>query len=121
MASGSRCPECAPFKKTIKRKQSAIDRYNEIIKEWDFKNNFPKVPEDFTYGSGKLVWWICPKEHNYQAKINNRTSNNSNCPFCTGRKVSVENTFKINFPDLLQEWDTLRNKRGPEEFICGLH
>ena len=121
VASGSRCPECAPFKKTIKRKQSAIDRYNEIIKEWDFKNNFPKVPEDFTHGSGKLVWWICTKKNNYQAKINNRTSNNSNCPFCTGRKVSVENSFKINFPDLLQEWDALRNKRGPEEFISGSH
>ena len=45
-------------------------------------------PEEFAGRSGKKVWWLCPKNHDYESIISNRTSKNpSGCPHCY-RKVT---------------------------------
>jgi hypothetical protein len=51
--------------------------------EWDFLKNAPLTPQDVTAGSGRVVSWVCPQSHSYQAKIANRTK--TGCPVCAGQ------------------------------------
>ena len=75
-----------------------LSEYPEISKEWHPTKNGDSKPDEFTYGSGKKVWWLCPKGHSYDSKILNRTSKNkSGCPHCNndrravrGRRENVE-------------------------------
>ena len=38
-----------------------------ILKEWDYINNIIK-PNEILYGTNKLVWWKCEKDHSYKMK-----------------------------------------------------
>ena len=55
----------------------------ELISEWHPEKNDSLVPDDFTAGSRKKVWWKCSKgdDHEWEATIQNRTRG-TNCPFC---------------------------------------
>ena len=46
--------------------------------------NSPLKPEYFTYGSDKKVWWQCSNdhEHEWEAKIANRSRGGSHCSIC---------------------------------------
>ena len=57
-----------------------------LAKEWHPEKNGELTPKEVTSKSGKKVWWICPKEHSYEATVHNRTGNNSGCPYCAGQK-----------------------------------
>ena len=83
---------------------------NKFIKEWNFKKNFPLTPESFSYGSGEKVWWLCSNGHEWKTKVSDRTSNNSNCPYCSGRRPSETNNLTISNPKLLKEWHPTKNK-----------
>ena len=64
---------------------SLAEKCPELIKEWDYDKN-DKSPEEYSYGSGKKVWWKCDLGHTWLAIINDRT-NGKGCPICSGRKV----------------------------------
>lgn len=51
-----------------------------LSKEWNFSKN-RNMPEDFTKGSSKKVWWLCDKGHEWQATISDR-NRGSRCPNC---------------------------------------
>jgi hypothetical protein len=55
----------------------------ELAAQWHPTKNGDLTPKDVTYGSGKKVWWICPKDHAYKSSITKRTSGR-NCPLCSG-------------------------------------
>jgi hypothetical protein len=60
-----------------------LSEYPELVSEWHPTKNGELKPEDFTFGSGEKVWWLCPKGHSYDATIGNRTSKKgSGCPHC---------------------------------------
>ena len=63
--------------------------FPEVAKEWHPTMNKELMPKDFTYGSHKDVWWLCPKGHSYEKGVYLRTHNKkpSGCPFCSGRKT----------------------------------
>ena len=67
-----------------------LSSYRELVKEWHPTKNGDLIPDNFTYGSGKKVWWKCSKgdDHEWIVSINNRTSNKRKCPFCSNQKVS---------------------------------
>ena len=64
--------------------------------EWDYDKNYPLRPENFTFGSDKKPWWLCPKGHSYDAAIKNRTNKNhpTGCPYCSGNKSLNLDLFK---------------------------
>lgn len=75
------CPQCM-HKPTI-----GVDDLEtlrpEIAKEWHPTRNGNLTPCDVKQYSNKKVWWLCPNNHEYQAKIGERTRDNgSNCPIC---------------------------------------
>jgi very-short-patch-repair endonuclease len=83
--------------------------FPEVAKEWHPSKNVDLKPENVAKKSGKKVWWLCPKGHEYETKIANRTIGNTGCPECWGRKVSKENNLKICFPEIAKEWHPTRN------------
>lgn len=64
----------------------------ELAKEWHPVKNGDLLPIHFTPGSSKVkIWWLCPKGHEYQATIANRT-NGTGCPICKKEQ-------KTSFPE----------------------
>lgn len=54
--------------------------------------------------SRKKLSWKCKLGHVFDATVANRTSNESNCPYCSGSKVLVGfNDLKTLFPELASE------------------
>ena len=93
---GQRCPICS--------NNRVLEGYNDlatwckknnklyIIDEWDYKRNESLTPQRIAPKSSKKVWWICAKDHNWQATVNSRTQNESGCPLCSRRKIiGIEN------------------------------
>ncbi len=77
---GSRCPYCSG--------SSVLEGYNDLAttspalaKEWDLDRNSPLTPKNFSLGSGKKVYWMCPEGHSYSASIVGRAMG-TGCPRC---------------------------------------
>ena len=82
----------------------------EIAAEWHPEKNGDLKPSDFTRGSGKRVWWLCPNGHDYAAVIKDRVLQNSGCPFCSGRRVLVGyNDLATVAPEIAAEWHPTKN------------
>jgi hypothetical protein len=54
------------------------------------------TPNDFTYGSNKKVWWLCPKGHSYEAIIEKRTNRNRGFHIVQERKL-LTMTYSSDF------------------------
>lgn len=108
--SGRGCPYCSG-NYVLDGFNDLATHYPNIAKEWNYKKNGQLKPNHVTFGSGKKVWWLCEYGHEWQAAINNRTSNNRGCPYCTGEKVliGVDDLLTIN-PTLASEWHPTKNR-----------
>ncbi len=104
----------------MKVNKKKLTDFKNLIKEWNYKRNNSLKPEQFTYGSGKKVWWTCPKGHEYETQILKRTTRNQGCPYCASRRVNKENSLKYLFPNIANEWDKTKNNYNlPEHFTSG--
>ena len=74
--------------------KSLLKTHPELAKEWDYEKNNPLKPEDITYGSKKLVWWLCEKGHSYESRPNSRTARKDGCPYCSGRRSLTPDLFE---------------------------
>ena len=79
--SGNGCPYCSGSK--VLSGFNDLETTNpEIAKEafgWD--------PSKVTGGNHKLFSWMCPRGHEYKARIDHRRSGVSNCHYCSGHRV----------------------------------
>lgn len=80
-----------------------------LFDEWHYTKNFYLEPEKLTHGSTKKVWWLCEKGHEWQAKINDRSSGN-NCPYCSGKRVCVDNCLSTLCPHIAKQWHPTKNR-----------
>ena len=85
---GTGCPECGKKKQVeslvqnkIVKHGSLADRFQEIAKQWHSTKNGDLKPEDVTPRSGKKVWWVCEKGHEWDATVCDRTDG-TGCPEC---------------------------------------
>jgi hypothetical protein len=91
-----------------------------LAKEWHPIKNGELTPKDVTIGSGKMVWWICERGHEWQAKISNRTILGNYCPYCRGKKVNDENCLATVNPLLAKEWHPTKNgELTPKDVTIG--
>jgi len=81
-----------------------------LIKEWNVGKNSPMTPYNVTYASHKSVFWKCKNNHEWKSNINNRSTGQQSCPYCTGRKVNKENCLLSKKPKLSKEWNYKKNK-----------
>lgn len=84
-------------------------------------------PQMVSTFSSKKLSWKCKLGHVFDATVANRTSNESNCPYCSGSKVLAGfNDLKTLFPELASEafgWDpsTLTSGSGQKvKWKCSL-
>lgn len=115
--SGRGCPYCSG-NYVLAGYNDLATVYPDIAKEWNNEKNGRLKPNQVTFGSGKRVWWNCENGHEWLAAINNRTSNNRGCPYCTGGKtlIGVNDLCTIN-PTLANEWHPTKNgSRTPQSF-----
>ena len=85
-ASGRRCPFCSG--KKVSNTNNLEVNFPDLAKEWHPTRNGNLGPNQVTSGSGKKVWWKCPKgdDHEWSTSISNRASRGSGCPHCFSLK-----------------------------------
>lgn len=93
----------------------------EIAAQWHYEKNCGYGPEDFSFGSGISVWWICDKgpDHVWRQTIAARASTGRGCPFCAGASVSVTNSLASLFPKIAKEWHKEKNTAKPTQVTAG--
>ena len=96
-----------------KKEKKYVSDNARLMAEWNWgKNNELGLnPQTLTCGSGKKVWWICNKGHEWQAQICSRKSGR-NCPYCAGQMViKGYNDLQTVNPTLAQEWNFMKNDK----------
>jgi len=91
IVNGGICPVCCG--------QKVLPGYNdlattnpELASEWHPTKNGELLPTQFTAGSSRVkIWWLCPRGHEYQSLITNR-SRGSGCTICDKER-------KTSFPE----------------------
>ena len=92
---------------------SLQERFPEIAKEWHNTKNGDLTPLNVSYGSEKMVWWICAAcGTEYQSRINNRTSfisrNSVSCPHCKSIKKSTSKSKPVLNIDTGQIFESVK-------------
>ena len=116
---GRGCPICSG--KTIQKGYNDFaSKCPDLLADWDYeKNSFS--PDLIAYGSDKIVWWKCDKEHSYSTSINNKRAG-AKCPFCSGKKVLKGfNDLATTHPILIEEWNHQKNVPTPTSVSAGSH
>jgi very-short-patch-repair endonuclease len=62
----------------------------QLAKEWHLIKNDKLTPKDVLPNSGKKVWWICKRKHEWEAYIYNRNYRGDGCPKCTSKTSQLE-------------------------------
>lgn len=97
---------------------SLFDLYPNIAAEWHPEKNGELTPIQVKSYSNQYAWWCCTRGHEWRAKINNRTTNQTSCPYCAGRiPIKGENDFATLYPSLLDEWDVENNNISPSDIF----
>jgi len=105
-SNGIACPYCSG-KRPSKGKNLQV-AYPDLAKEWHPTKNVGLTPRDVTPRSGKKVWWICGKGHEWEATISHR-SQGSGCPYCSGNRVCDDNCLETINPMLSEQWHPTKN------------
>ena len=81
-----------------------------IMKEYNYQKNTNIDLNTISSGSGKKIWWVCEKGHEYECTINHRVYENCGCPYCSNQKVlEGYNDLATTNPELLKMWDYKKN------------
>lgn len=108
-AYGSGCPVCTN-RKTNPGENDLATSCPELAQQWHPTLNGELTPKELTFGSRKIVWWICEKGHEWQAPVYSRTGLNTGCPVCAGKVIIPgENDLAAAFPALALQWHPERN------------
>ncbi len=90
----------------------------ELVCEWGARN-YPLTPNDVSYGSNKLIWWLGKCGHEWQASPKSRSSGES-CPICSGARVITGiNDLATLKPELAREWSNKNEGLKPTMVSVG--
>ncbi len=115
---GRGCPFCHHWHPPITHDLVASDP--RLVAEWHPTKNGKLTPGDLTLGSGKVVWWKCPKgpEHQWKCPVEYRLK--MGCPFCGNMRVSSTNSLAAVAPEVAAEWHPTKNgKLRARDVIAG--
>ncbi len=94
-------------------------KYPEIASEWHPTLNGDIKPEQISFGSARMVWWLCKLcNHSYTSSPNTRTNMNAGCPYCKNKKLcdseECELCFEKSFAshEKVKYWSS-KNKENP--------
>ena len=116
-----RCNECARLKGATTQKRNiriSLEKYAiekgklNLLQEYSSKNT--KSAKEITYGTNEECIWNCfDCDSEYEMRLDARTSSNNGCPYCRGMRVNHTNSLAAIHPDLIKEWDEVKNKLSP--------
>jgi len=117
-ANGTGCPYCSG--KIASEENNLKLKVPELCKEWHPTKNGELTPQNVTSRSAKKIWWTCTQGHEWQATVYHRVIGKTGCPYCSGRKPTVERTLAAKHPNLIQEWHPIKNGNlTPEQVSFG--
>lgn len=79
-----------------------------LLDEWNYERNGELSPKDFSFGSGKKIWWKCNKNHQWQVSISNRI-HGTNCPICSRTQTSFPEQAIAFY--LMQDYEVIQRFR----------
>ena len=95
--------------------KSLVEIFPEVEIIWDFEKNFPITPVDVLAGTADEAWFRCPvgkhpsgkmKIYNVRNVINSKFKG---CSYCSGKKVTKEESLAATHPEIAARWDQDRN------------
>lgn len=109
LRKGHGCPYCSG--RRASESDNLTTQFPTIAAQWHPTRNGDLRPNDVRPGSDKNVWWRCDKgpDHEWQTSVSHRTIHGSDCPFCSGRRLSVTNCLAARRQDLAAEWHPTKN------------
>lgn len=115
-----KCPYCTG-KRILKGFNDLASQKPDLAQQWNYQRNIDLAPDKVTVGSGKRVWWICEKGHEWQATIVTRTREDKKCgcPVCGNRQVLSGYNDIASKPELLRNWDYEKNIISPKDICIG--
>eukprot|EP00899_Mesostigma_viride_P027014 jgi/Mesvir1/7498/Mv25822-RA.1 len=93
-SAGKGCPCCAGQK--LSSTNSLTAKSPQIAAQLHPTKNGPGVDgSKILAGTAEKFWWKCNKgpDHEWEARVADRTSRGTGCPFCSGRRASVTNNL----------------------------
>ncbi|MBQ8741895.1 MAG: zinc-ribbon domain-containing protein [Clostridia bacterium] len=120
-ASGVGCPYCSG-RLVIEGENDLATLRPDLAKQWNFEKNHPLLPSQIKPRSGKKVWWICDKGHEYEDTVTHRTGGRG-CPYCSNKRVlKGYNDFETVYPEFAKEWHPTKNgDLMPHMIVAGSH
>ena len=77
-SNGENCPYCSNHR--VGEDNNLFVTHHEIAKEWHPQNKL--TANQVTYGSGKIVLWLCKKGHEWKDSVHHRTVSGRTCRLC---------------------------------------
>lgn len=112
------CPYCAG-KKVMSGVNDFATLYPEAASEWDYSKN-SVLPSEVLPRTNKKYYFLCSRGHSYLQSLNNKTSKNYGCPYCSGQALlKGYNDLQTVHPEIAKEWDYSRNENGPSDYRSG--
>lgn len=87
------CPFCA--NKKASAENNLASQNSHLALEWNHERNRELKPEQVLPSSGKTVWWVCKKGHEWEAKIAAR-SRGTGCPLCYREALEANASGEID-------------------------
>lgn len=115
--SGCACPYCSGRKATTENCLSVT--HPEIADSWHTSKNGGVSAHDVKRGTKLKYWWVCKKGHDWQESPKVRIAQNQNCPYCSGKRACKDNCLENLFPELVKEWDFVKNEILPSQLTSG--
>jgi len=104
--SGSKIHGCIFCRGFIADDTNSLANFPKLAEEWLTKKN-GRSPKQVVAGSADYGWWRCSEcSFEWQAKIYNRTWNESDCPACASKEW---NSLASCFPIVAKEWHQKMN------------
>lgn len=93
---------------------------NTLPDQWHRGKNGNLTPRDVAPASQRIVWWVCPRGHEWRAQIKSRTRG-SGCPYCSNRRVKIgDNDLATTYSQLAAQWHPDRNGTlKPRDVVAG--
>jgi DNA-directed RNA polymerase subunit RPC12/RpoP len=105
---GANCPYCTS--RLIIKETSLLAVNPELAKQWHPTKNGDLSPENIAPKSGKKVWWICDKGHEWQAEVASR-SLGAGCPYCyrESKRATKDYNLSVVNPRVAAQWHPVKN------------
>ena len=95
----------------------------QLRKQWHHAKNQPLGNIQIQPGSHLRVWWTCDQcpcglLHEWLAEVCSRQGMDTQCPFCTNRKLCHHNSLLTVAPSVATYWDTAKNGVKADQVVA---